>query len=349
VRREFSCAALIVAAALLGGCGGDQEDAGTTTSTTAKESRPSYAGEPSPTFPRELHLSLDGQMGPADVAIQMAVTKGYFADVGLTVFTGIPVRPRRPVRYVAAYTDDIAVAQQPQVALAKDHGAPIVAVGSLVSQPTAALIWLKGSGIRSVADLKGKTIAAPGIPYQDEMLESILERAGVNPDDVEVKHVGYNLMPALLHGKADAIFGASWNAEGVTLRQRGMQPVIKRVQELGVPSYDETMIVTRADRAAREPQVVRKFMAALERGVAAVRNNPRLAAKVLESSPHEFRTSRGEMEAQVRATLPLLSQTGSIDSGQAAKLLTWMHEEGMIQRQPPVSELFTDEYLSGGG
>jgi putative hydroxymethylpyrimidine transport system substrate-binding protein len=335
---------------LLGGCGSGQEAADTTVATTPKkESRPAFAGKPSPTFPRELHLSFGGQMSPAEVAIQMAVTKGYFREVGLTVFTGVPVWPRRPVSYVAAYTDDIAVAQQPQVALAKDHGAPIVAVGSLVSQPTAALIWLKGSGIRSVADLKGKTIAAPGIPYQDEMLESILERAGVNPDDVEVKHVGYHLMPALLHGKADAIFGGSWNVEGVTLRKRGLQPVIKRVQELGVPSYDETMIVTRADRAAREPHVVRKFMGALERGVAAVRNDPRLAAKVLESSPHEFRTSRGEMAAQVRATLPLLSRTGSIDPDQAAKLLTWMHGEGMIQRQPPVSELFTDQYLSGGG
>ncbi|HVD37765.1 MAG TPA: ABC transporter substrate-binding protein, partial [Solirubrobacterales bacterium] len=290
-----------------------------------------------------------GQMTPAEIAIQMAVTKGYFHDVGLTVFTGVPVWPRRPVSYVAAYTDDIAVAQQPQVALAKDHGAPIVAVGSLISQPTAALIWLKGSGIRNVADLKGKTVASPGIPYQDEMLESILEKAGVNPDDVEVKHVNYHLLPALLHGQADAIFGGSSNVEGVTLRKRGLNPVIKRVQELGVPSYDETMIVTRADRAAREPQVVRKFMAALERGVAAVRNDPRLAAKVLESSPHEFRTSKGEMEAQVRATLPLLSRTGSMDSDQAARLLTWMHEEGMIQRQPPVSELFTDEYLSGRG
>jgi hypothetical protein len=90
-------------------------------------------------------------------------------------------------------------------------------------------------------------------------------------------------------------------------------------------------------------------MAALERGVAAVRKDPRLAAKLLESSPHEFRTSKGEMEAQVRATLPLLSQAGRIDPDQAAKLLTWMHGEGMIQRQPPVSELFTDQYLSGGG
>ena len=153
-------------------------------------------------------------MSPADVAIQMAYTKRYFATSASRCSPASRFG-RAGRSLVAAYTDDIAVAQQPQVALAKDHGAPIVAVGSLVSQPTAAMIWLKGSGVKDVADLKGKTIAAPGIPYQDEMLESILEKAGLNPDDVEVKHVGYKLMPALLHGKADAIFGGSWNVEGV--------------------------------------------------------------------------------------------------------------------------------------
>jgi ABC-type nitrate/sulfonate/bicarbonate transport system substrate-binding protein len=350
VRREFSfsCTALIVAAVLLGGCGGGQTAVDTTLSTTTREARPEFAGKPSPTFPRQLHVSLDGQMNPADIAILMAVEKGYFNDVGLTVFTGIPVFPRRPVSYVAAYTDDIAVAQQPQVAVAKDHGAPIVAVGSLISQPTAAMIWLKESGIRGIADLRNKTIAVPGIPYQEEMLEFILEKAGVSPDEVEVRQFGYKTLPALLHGKADAIFGGSWNLEGAALRERGERPVIKRVQELGVPAYDELVVITRADRAAREPQVVRKFMSALSRGVAAVKREPVAAARLVETTPHEFVLGKKETNAQVRATVPLLSPTGHIDRDQADKLLAWMHEEGMIQRQPPVSEAFTDEYLSGG-
>ncbi len=240
----------------------------------------------------------------------MAVEKGFFADAGLSVYPGIPVRPRRPVRYVAAYTDDIALTQQPQVALAKENGAPIVAVGSLISQPTAAMIWLKKSGIRGIADLRNKTVAVPGIPYQEKMLESILEKAGVKPDDVEVKHVGYRLMPALLEGKADAIFGGSWNIEGAALRERGVKPVIKRVQELGVPTYDELVVITRADRAAREPRVIRKFMSALNRGVAAVKRNPEIALKLIESGPREFEISKRETNAQVRATLPLLSPTG---------------------------------------
>jgi putative hydroxymethylpyrimidine transport system substrate-binding protein len=356
MRREFLATALIVAVVLFGGCGGSQNGGGTTGSKTAEDPAPSaaektmslYAGEPSPTFPRPLSVCLDGEMSAANIAIYTASKMGYFADVGLKVDTGIPIYPRRPVPYISVYTSDIAVTQQPQAALGKEKGAPIVAVGSLVSQPTAAMIWLKRSGIRKIADLRNKTIAVPGIPYQEGMLESILERSGLDPDEVRVKRVGYRLAPALLEGEADAIFGGSWNIEGAALRKRGAKPVIKRVQELGVPGYAEDVIITRADRAAREPEVIRKFMSALARGVAAVRRNPGFAVKLLESSPHEFETSEKEKYAQVRATLPLLSLSGRLEPDQAANLLDWMQRQEMIQREPSPAELFTNRYLAHG-
>jgi putative hydroxymethylpyrimidine transport system substrate-binding protein len=290
-------------------------------------------------------------LNPANVAIAVAQEEGFFTDVGLSVqaSTGVPVLPRRPVRYVAAYTDHFAFTQQPQVAMAGDKGAPIVAVGNLIPQPTAAMIWLKKSGIRGIADLRNKTIAVPGIPYQEAMLESILERAGVNPADVEVKHVDYRLVPVLLAGKADAIFGGSWNIEGVALRERGVKPVIKRVQELGVPAYDELVVITRADWAAREPGVVRRFMTALKRGVVALRRNPEIAFKSIEGGGSHYRgISTRQTNAQLRATLPLLASTGHFDLARTGKLLTWMHDEGMIRRKTPISRLFTDRYLSGG-
>jgi putative hydroxymethylpyrimidine transport system substrate-binding protein len=352
------CTSLIVAAALLGGCG-DGDDAVSTSISTpaqepgpsnARETRPPFAGKPSPTFPARINVSLDGPLSPANVAIAVAEKKGFFAEQGLSVkaSTGVPVFPRRPVRYVAAYTDDFAFAQQPQVAMAKAKGAPIVAVGTLIPHPTAAMIWLKKSGIRGIADLRNKTIAVPGIPFQEAMLDSILERAGVDPADVEVKHVDYRLVPVLLAGKADAIFGGSWNIEGVALRERGVKPVIKRVEQLGVPAYDELVVITRADWAAREPGVVRRFMTALKRGVVALRRNSEVALQSIEGGGSHYRgISTRQTKAELRATLPLLASTGHFDPDQASKLLTWMHDEGMIRRKPPIS-LFTDRYLSGG-
>lgn len=354
MRRKLFCTALIVACVLLGGCGGSG-DAGTSTTTQsarkptqtpAEETKALYAGEPSPTFSRPLSVCLDGEMSAANIAIYMAQKKGYFADVGITVETGVPINPRRPVPYTAVYTSDIAVTQQPQAAIGKEKGAPIVAVGSLVSEPTAAMIWLKKSGIRGIADLRNKTIALPGIPYQEEMLESILAKAGVKPDEVRVKRVGYRLVPTLLEGQADASFGGSWNIDGELLRERGAKPVIKRVQDLGVPAYDEDVLITRADRVSREPWVIRKFMSALRRGVTAVRREPGYAVKLIESGTHEFISSKRANSAQVRATLPLLSSTGHFEPEQARKLLSWMHGQGMIQQEPSSSQLFTNQYLA---
>ena len=43
------------------------------------------------------------------------------------------------------------------------------------------MIWLKKSGIKGVGDLRGKTIATAGIPYQDAYLKTILARANSPP------------------------------------------------------------------------------------------------------------------------------------------------------------------------
>jgi len=279
----------------------------------------------------------------------MAVERGFFADVGLEVSAATPIFPKRPVTYVANSTDDFGVTQQPQAAVAKANGVPVVAVGSLVSQPTAAMIWLKKSKIRGIADLEGRTIAVSGIQSQEKLLAFILRRAGLKMDDVEVKHFGFKLVPTLLKGKVDAIFGGSWNIEGVALRERGAKPVVRRVQNLGVPSYDELMVITRSDRAAQDPRLVRRFMSALTRAMAAVKRNPGAAVKLIgKNGERNFEVSPRETKAQMKATLPMLSPTAYVDSDQAGDLLAWMHNEGMIQREPPTSDLFTDRYLSGG-
>ena len=65
----------------------------------------------------------------------------------------------------------------------------------------------------------------------------IATAAGVS--DYEEVNVGFNLTPAMLSGKIDATLGAFWNYEGTDLERRGKDPVILKMDELGVPAYDE--------------------------------------------------------------------------------------------------------------
>jgi putative hydroxymethylpyrimidine transport system substrate-binding protein len=323
-----------VAAAVFAGCGGSDRS-NTISAAVAKAEAEAESFETPDTW-----VSLDGHAGAENVGMLLALERGYFDDLGLSVGVGAPALPGRPVSYVSDGTADLGISQQPQLVLAKDKRAPVVAVGSLLPRPTLSMIWLRKSRIRNIAALKGKTIAVPGIPYQGKVLRLLLERAGLTLRDVTIKVVSYNLVPALVSGRADAIFGGSWNLEGAVLKARGLRPVITPVRRLGIPVYDEAVVIARTRRVARDPQLIRKFMAAVARGTAAAIKDPEAAVQAIEKSPEgENVFGHKAVEAEVQATLPLLSRTGRISPARTRNLVAWMHRQGLIQRTPPVSEL----------
>jgi putative hydroxymethylpyrimidine transport system substrate-binding protein len=332
--RAFCVVGMVMAMLVAAGCGGETE---------------TQAGHPvakRPAHLEKLRVTLDGQEGAENVGIVMAQKRGYFADAGLAVSVLSPALPARPVPYVVTGEDDLGVAQEPQLVLAKEKGAPVVAVGTLVGRPTAAMIWLKKSHIDGIADLKGKTIAIPGVPFQKAFLKSCLARYGLTLADVEVKNVGYNLVPALVKGRADAIFGGSPNLEGVALESQGLETVVTSLESLGAPRYEELMVIARTDRVAKDPSLIRGFMSAVARGTAAAVEDPQEAAEAIEEVHAGTATlNRQVLEAQLTATLPLLSKNGYMDPQTADHLVSWMHEEGMVEEPPPVSALLTNKFL----
>jgi ABC-type nitrate/sulfonate/bicarbonate transport system substrate-binding protein len=328
--------AIGLAAALLAGCGGGS-------GAETAEAIPKVSKKD-----QEITVGMNGWEGPESAGILMAERRGFFADAGFSqVLTLVPVNPLRSVKNVVNGADDISVSYAPQVVLAKEKGAPIVIVGSLVRQPTAAMIWLKRSQIGGVADLRGKTIAIPDLPFQKEFLRSVLARGGLTLGDVKVKRVGYKLVSALVSGRADAIFGGSWNLEGAELESRGLKPVITRARNLGLPPYDEIVLIARADRVAEDPQMIRAFTAAIIRGTAAAVKSPKSTVDAIESGVESNpEADRKTTEAEVEATLPLLSASGYTNPVQMRHLVDWMHEQGMIEGTLPVSKLLTNDFVT---
>jgi putative hydroxymethylpyrimidine transport system substrate-binding protein len=324
-----------VAALLLAGCGGSGGE-----ETASAEITPLYP-------PREVHLVLDGYAGAATAGIVMAERRGYFDDLGIEISISTPASPERPVRYTVEDAGDIAVSHQPEVAMAVEKGSPIVAVGSLISQPTASFIWLKKSGIGGIADLKGKTIAFAGLPFQKELLSVLLGQAGLTLADVKLERAEYETVPALVSGRADAIFGASANIEGAELETRGLEPVVTGVGDLGVPGYEELVLIVRSKELSHDPPWLRNFMAAVKRGTAAALEDPKATANAISSNFNASSdVSRKAMEAEVEATLPLLSRDGRMDPSQVEGLTRWMLDEGMLGQPLSPSELLTNDYLA---
>ena len=203
---------------------------------------------------RQLDLTLDWFPNPDHVAIYEAQSQGYFRDVGLDVRPRVPSDPSAPIKQVAAGRTDLAISYEPEVFLARKQGLPVVAVAALVQRPLTSVMATRKSGVRSVRDLRGKRVGTAGIPYQSAYLKTILARANVPASSVKETNVGASLLAAMLSGKVDATLGAFWNVEGVELRQRRQRPWIAPVDRLGVPDYDELVLVANEDDVEEQPR-----------------------------------------------------------------------------------------------
>jgi putative hydroxymethylpyrimidine transport system substrate-binding protein len=292
-----------------------------------------------------LSLTLDFYPNPDHAGIYMAQKLGYFADAGLDVSIQTPSDPAAPIKLVAAGQTDLAISYEPEVLLAKEQGLDVVAVGAVVDRPLTSLIWLKKSDIKGVADLRGKTIATAGIPYQDAYLKTILARAKLSPSDVNPVNVGYGLLPALVGGRAQAMLGGFSNVEGVDLRLRGKDPVVTPVDKLGVPSYDELVLVAKRERLEEDPETIRLFLAALARGTAAAIQNPGAATDALLEANSDLDPKL--TRAEIAATLPLLSKSGFMDPSKWNRFIAWMRQNGLISTRPPASAVLSNAYLAG--
>ena len=178
-----------------------------------------------------------------------------------------------------------------------------MAVGALVQTPLTSLMALPKAGVKAPKDLAGKRVATAGIPYQSAYLKTILEKAGVDPGSVKETNVGFNLVPAMLSKKADATLGAFWNVEGVDLERAGRNPVILRMEELGVPTYNELIFVARRESLdAAGASRLRRFITATAAGHAARARRP--DGRRRRAAEADKGLDTGLQEAAVKATIP---------------------------------------------
>ena len=237
--------------------------------------------------------------------------------------------------------------------LAREQGLDVVAVGSIVNQPLTSMMWLKKSKIKRVADLKGKTISTAGIPYQDAYLRTILARAGLTEDQVTKVGVGQGLMPSIVSGKAQATLGPFWNIEGVDLKLSGQKPVINPVDKLGVPTYDELVIVAQGKRVEEDPDSIRLFMSALARGTAEAVAKPNAATDTILKANDGLDPK--VTAAQVKATLPLLGQKsgdepfGYMDPADWQNFINWMVDNEVLSTPQRAVDALNNETAAPDG
>lgn len=308
--------------------------------------------EPAAPERRTLTLVLDYLPNPDHVGIYMAKATGEFEKAGLDVKIVTPADPAAPLKMVTGGRADVAISYEPEILLARDQGAQVLSIAALAHQPLTSVMAVKGRTV-DPAKLEGKRIGTAGIPYQDAYLDEILDAAGVDPASVTRVDVGFNLSPAMLSGRVDATLGAFWNVEGVQLRLEGKRPRIAPVDTLGVPTYDELILIAGYETVQREGALLRRFLQALQRGTRSAESDPEAAVDALMEASEGL--ERRFATASVKATLPVLFPEdrsrpfGFQNLREWQEYAEWMKRGGLITRPVDVGTVATNEFLPGEG
>jgi putative hydroxymethylpyrimidine transport system substrate-binding protein len=285
--------------------------------------------------------------------IYAAQATGAFKAAGLDVRLRAPSDPAAPLKLVAAGQADIAISYEPELLLARDKGAHLASIGALVQKPLTSIISLDGK-VKTPKDLKGKKVGTAGIPYQSAYLKTIAKDASVDPASVHEINVGFNLVPSMLSKKVDATLGAFWNVEGVQLRREHKKPTIIRMEQAGVPTYQELVFVADTDKLQEKGvgDVMRRFLQAVARGAKAVKADPNVGADALVKADPDL--NRDFTLATVKATLPVFFPEnatfpfGYQNADEWRAYGQWMVDNDLLKAIPTPTSL-TNEFLPGRG
>ena len=219
-----------------------------------------------------LTVMLDWFVNPDHAPLFVAQEAGYFNDAGLDVELIAPADPNDPPKLVAAGKADVAISYQPQLHIQVDQGLPLRRIGTLVSTPLNSVVVLADGPIRSIADLKGRRIGFSVGGFEDVLLKAMLERHGLTLSDVTLINVNFSLSPSIISGQVDAVIGAFRNFELNQMDIVGRPGRALFIEEEGVPTYDELILVAHADKLS-DPRL-RRLLDAIEKGTQFLINHP---------------------------------------------------------------------------
>jgi putative hydroxymethylpyrimidine transport system substrate-binding protein len=229
-------------------------------------------------------IILDWFVNPDHAPLFAAKYCGAFARAGLDVDLIAPTDPDLPPRLLAAGKADAALSYQPQLYLLVDQGLPVRRTGTLIGKPLNTLTALGASGIKTLADLKGKKIGYSVAGMETVQIATMLKSVGLTNDDVTLVNINFNLVTSLQSHQVDAVIGTYRTYEDIQLAQAGLDPVIFYPEQHGVPTSEELILLT-AVPGLKNPALPR-FLDALKEGVAALQADPdKILAEFLKENP----------------------------------------------------------------
>jgi NitT/TauT family transport system substrate-binding protein/putative hydroxymethylpyrimidine transport system substrate-binding protein len=256
---------------------------------------------------------------------------------GLDVKIAIRMPGSGPVslKLVASGKVDLCVLDIQDLAIARQQGIDLVAVGALVGRPLAALI--AQPDVASPRALEGRTVGVSGLPSDPAFVKAIVEHDGGDASKVKQVTIGFAAVSRLLTKRVDAV-PAFWNAEGVALSRAGLPVKEFRVEDYGAPAYPEVVLMTSRATLRKHRDRIERALAAIDDGLEYTREHPDDAvAKIARAAETK---DTGLVRAQLDAVLPAFAPGLKLHRDVLEQWADFDTRVGLVTKTPDVARAF---------
>jgi len=286
---------------------------------------------------------------PAFVPHQLAQQRGYFAAQGLTVTFQTGRGGADAAKQVAVGNADLGGGVGETSMIVRPNGLPVRGVALLGGKSLYQVASRKATGIKSLADLRGKKVGVIG--YQDTgyyTLLGALAGVGVRKADLEIQAVGpAGMTQLMISGSVDAIMSVpEWSymieAAGTPLDYFPIDTLF--------PSMSQAVLAS-DQIIQKKPEVVKGFATAVLHALRDCIADPAGVAKDYVTFVPQQAGKAAEIETILRrygtdvypttAAMPL----GRFDPQRLATVQRFYIDQGIIQTAVPVEELYSNDFV----
>lgn len=290
---------------------------------------------------KKVTLVLDWIPNTNHTGIFVAKDLGYFKDEGINIDIVQPEKDSA-ASIVGTGKAEFGIYFQPNMIKRYFQNVKITAIAALLQKNTAGLMCLKSLNANSPKELNGKRYAT----FEDEIDDATV-KAIVGNDVKMIPSESTNALAGLLANQYDYIMVYS-NWDLIYAKLKGINVNFFYLSDYE-PKFDyyTPVLIANNDFLEKNPELVKRFLKALEKGYRYAVKNPEKAADILISNAPEGNEKliKESQKNIAKYYLTKNGEWGTIDKDKWDIFYNWLYENKIINKKIESGAGFTNEYL----
>ena len=305
----------------------------------------------------DIRLRLNWMYYGSHAGFALGKDHNYYKDEGINLDIRSGNGSSSAHRLVANGDSDFAYGSCAAMTTLAAQGAPLISVAVIDAMGTEAIIVRPDTGVKSVADLKGKMLLTTANAGVNTFFPLVLKNAGLSEHDINITNVPDGaLVSSYLQGTGGAagILGGIDDKPAEIKAHGGDDPITFPYSDFGVNQVGYC-ISTHKDTVAKNPNLVKRFVAATVKAYRNAEKNPDAAINsIADIVGGTMAEDQGKEQARsvLDVTLSVLYSSANTNRvlgmnvpSDWDSMLTLMKDFNDLETNQPASAYYTNDFL----